>query len=75
MSNPFFLNHGPFDILDILKLIGISDKKDYSQNQVFDIKDLVTATNKDITFFHTNKYKDIAKNTSLSQIIPKHLFV
>jgi len=66
MSNPFFLNHGPIDILDILKIIGISYKKNYSQNQVFDIKDLVTATNKDITFYHSKKYKDIAKNTKAS---------
>ena len=66
MSNPFFLNHGPFDILDLLKIIGISDKKNYSQKKVFDIKDLVTASNKDITFFHSKKYKDFAKNTKAS---------
>ena len=66
MSNPFFLNHGPFDILDLLKIIGINDKKNYSQNKVFDIKDLLTASNKDITFFHSKKYKDFAKNTKAS---------
>ncbi len=66
MSNPFFLNHGPFDILDLLKIIGISDKKNYSQKKVFDIKDLVNASNKDITFFHSKKYKDFAKNTKAS---------
>ena len=66
MSNPFFLNHGPINILDIFKILDINENKNYSQNQIFDIKDLVTATNKDITFFHSKKYKEMAKNTKAS---------
>ena len=66
MINPFFLNHGPIDIFDILKILDINDNKNYPQNKVYDIKDLATATNKDITFFHSKKYKEIAKNTKAS---------
>ena len=66
MVNPFFENNGPFKILDILNTLNIKDSNfDKSQN-VVDIKDLLSSKSGDITFFHSKKYKDIAKDTKAS---------
>ena len=63
MSNPFFKNHGPYKISKILNFLRIK-KSDLNKNfEIHDIKDLMTSTNKDITFFHSKKYKDIARKT------------
>ena len=66
MSNPFFKNYGPFLVSDILKLINF--KTDYIKKDVElkDIKDLYSSNNSDITFFHSKKYLEIAKNTKAS---------
>ena len=74
MSNPFFKNNGPIKIHDILKLLNIS-RDDFINNQeVLDVKDLLNTLNGDITFFHSNKYKDIAKNTKASFCITSEHF-
>ncbi len=66
MSNPFFSNHGPFKIYDILKILNLeSDEMSFNEN-VNDIKDLITSNPNDITFFHSKKYKDLANNTKAS---------
>ena len=62
MSNPFFKNQGPYNILEILDLLNINSKSFQKQN-IFDIKDLLSASNNDLTFFHSKKYKDIASMT------------
>ena len=62
MSNPFFKNQGPFDILEILKLLDIN-LINFQQQKVFDIKDLSSSSNSDLTFFHSKKYKDLANMT------------
>ena len=70
MINPFFKNHGPFSIIEILKCLDIkhidirTNKED-----ICDIKDLYTSTKKNITFFHSKKYKDIANKTEASYCI------
>ena len=68
MSNPFFKNHGPFSIIEIIKLLKINlqvtDKKEVS-----DISDLLNANENDITFFHSKKYKDLANKTKASYCI------
>jgi UDP-3-O-[3-hydroxymyristoyl] glucosamine N-acyltransferase len=66
MINPFFKNNGPFDISNILQLINLDDLKTVNDQKINDIKDLFTAENNDITFFHSKKYKDFAKNTKAS---------
>jgi UDP-3-O-[3-hydroxymyristoyl] glucosamine N-acyltransferase len=66
MINPFFKNNGPFKISDILHLINLVDPKNVNDQKITDIKDLFTSENNDITFFHSKKYKDIAKNTKAS---------
>ena len=51
MLNPFFNNNGPFNILEILKILKIELK--ITENQrVKDIKDLFSAEKDCITFFH-----------------------
>ena len=66
MVNPFFKNNGPFKILDILKILKIKDINSDKNQKVTDVKDLFTSKSGDITFFHSKKYKDIAKDTKAS---------
>ena len=65
MFNPFFANSGPFNILEILKILKIELK--IEKNQIVkDIKDLFSAEKDCITFFHSKKYNEIAKKTKAS---------
>ena len=64
MSNPFFKNQGPFLISEILKSLNIKDNSVRLNCEIKDIKDLHTASESDITFFHSKKYKEVAKNTN-----------
>ena len=66
MPNIFFKNHGPFKILDILKFLNVSHFNNIDNDDINDIKDLFAAEKNDLTFFHSNKYKNIAKNTKAS---------
>ena len=63
MKNPFFVNKGPKEIADILAKINIQNKSKYSGIKISDIKDLVNASDKDITFFHSKKYELAASKT------------
>jgi len=66
MVNPFFKNNGPFKISYILRLLNLT-KYDIDESLgVTDIKDLYTSNINEITFFHSKKYKDIAKSTKAS---------
>ena len=80
MINPFFKNRGPIKINEILNSANITNKFDYTDTKVFDVKDLILASNNDITFFHSKNYEDVASNTKaaycittkqLSNILPK----
>ena len=63
MNNPFFKNHGPFKVSEILNFLGINNH-DFNKNfEIQNIKDLMTSTKNDITFFHSKKYKNIARKT------------
>jgi UDP-3-O-[3-hydroxymyristoyl] glucosamine N-acyltransferase len=66
MANPFFRNCGPFNILDILKMLDLNFDSTYEDQNISDIKDLYSSESNDISFFHSKKYKDIAKNTKAS---------
>ena len=81
MINPFFKNKGPFKIDDLLKFSDVNNKENFKKTKIFDIKDLVTATNNDISFFHSKKYETIANKTkasfclttsNLAHILPKN---
>ena len=72
MSNPFFLNKGPINLFEILKILKIKSvkKSDFNFN---DIKNLSTADQNSITFFHSKKYKEAAKNTKASYCLTSNL--
>ena len=63
MINPFFKNKGPFKIEKLLDLSEINNEENFNNDKIFDIKDLLTATKKDITFFHSKKYELLASKT------------
>ena len=80
MINPFFKNIGPFSIKKLLNNTGFENIKYIKNNKVYNITDLVSATNKDLTFFHSKKYSSLARETkasfcvtlkNLSQFLPK----
>jgi len=66
MTNPFFKNNGPFKISDILQLLDLDDFNIDNDQKIIDIKDLFTSKKNEITFFHSKKYKNVAKNTKAS---------
>ena len=66
MSNPFFKNHGPFKLSEITNSLDINIDNSFNEKEIYDIKDLVSSTKNDITFFHSKKYKDAAKKTKAS---------
>ena len=68
MINPFFKNHGPFNILEIIKLLEINSQISHKE-EVKDISDLINANVNDITFFHSKKYRDLANKTKASYCI------
>ncbi len=63
MHNPFFKNKGPFKIDKLLKLSGLKNIDNFKNTKVQDIKDLLTSDSKDITFFHSKKYLNLASKT------------
>ena len=66
MSNPFYKNKGPFNVLEILKFLDLELNITNKDHKIKDIKDLLSSEKEDITFFHSKKYKDIAKKTRAS---------
>ena len=66
MFNPFFSNQGPFKIRDIIELLSASSSTNNLDAEVIDIKNLSSANKSCITFFHSKKYKTLAKNTKAS---------
>ena len=81
MKNLFFKNNGPFEINKLLVQSNIVNEKKFKNFDVTDIKDLSTATNTEITFFHSKKYEYLASKTkalfcittnNLSKILPNN---
>ena len=66
MPNPFFKNYGPYKISEIIKSLNINTAERYKDKVIHDIKDLTSSEDNDITFFHSKKYKDVAKRTKAS---------
>ena len=66
MINPFFKNKGPINIKNLLRSVDLDYQEIYKEIQVFDIKDLISAKNGDITFFHSKKYEIFASKTEAS---------
>ena len=63
MQNPFFKNSGPFKIEKLLKLSGIKNIEKFTKDKIYDVKDLSSASPKDLTFFHSKKYSSVASST------------
>ncbi len=78
MNNPFFKNHGPFKLSDIIssEITHSSLSIDLINNKelLYDVKNLEDANSKDITFFHSIKYKDLAIKTKAYACITKKEF-
>jgi UDP-3-O-[3-hydroxymyristoyl] glucosamine N-acyltransferase len=66
MNNPFFINNGPFKLLDILGELNLNSKKIDQDIIINNINDLQNSQLNEITFFHSKKYKEAAKNTKAS---------
>jgi UDP-3-O-[3-hydroxymyristoyl] glucosamine N-acyltransferase len=66
MINPFFKKKGPFTIGKLLELSKIKNFCRNEKTKIFDIKDLILATKKDITFLHSKKYEVFASKTKAS---------
>ena len=69
MTNLFFKNNGPLSIKDVYKILKIEIYNDIKKIKIFDITDLSSASNKDITFLHSNKYKSLASTTKAAACI------
>ena len=69
MQNSFFKNNGPFKISEILNILNLNYDDNYIDQDITDIKDLFSSKLNEITFFHSKKYKDIAKSTKASYCI------
>ncbi len=72
MFNPFFKNHGPFKISELISLIDCKEKINIDK-EITDINDLNSANNSELTFFHSKKYKDIARKTKASYCLTTEL--
>ena len=66
MNNPFFQNRGPLTIGKIYNSIKVENNLKNLDIEIFDIKDLVTASTNEITFFHSKKYESVASTTKAS---------
>ena len=63
-KNHFFSNKGPFKLSHLTNISS-------DDILIYDIKSLNEATDKDITFFHSIKYKEFAKSTKAAACITK----
>ena len=68
MSNPFFNNTGPHDINFLLETINLKNQK-FLNEKIIDIKDLYSSKTGELSFLHSNKYKDLAAVTKASYCI------
>ena len=69
MINPFFKNAGPFNIEKLLDKSGIENKENFKKDKIYNVSDLMTATNKDLTFFHSKNYSDLASKTKAAYCV------
>ena len=62
-KNSFFENKGPVSLKLIFDICNLTSNINDKKIKVYDINNLDLSTNKDITFFHSVKYKDQAEQT------------
>ena len=68
MSNPFFKNHGPLKISEIFDVNKLK-LDEIKNNQVNDVKDLISAKENDLTFFHSKNYSKLASQTKATYCV------
>ncbi len=80
MLNPFFKNTGPFNVDKLLDKVAIENTQKFGKDKIYNVSDLLNATSKDLTFFHSKNYSHLASKTkasycvtleSLSNFLPK----
>ena len=69
MLNPFFKNVGPIKIHILLNKSGIKNNFNFKNDKIYDVKDLSSATSKDLTFFHSKNYSSLASSTKASYCV------
>ena len=69
MINPFFKNYGPLNLKDIYRILDIKNDNVDKKIKIFDITDLSSASAKDISFLHSNKYMSQASVTKAAACI------
>ena len=67
INNKFFKRSENIYLSDIYKALG--KKKLKNDTKIFDIKDLITASNKDISFFNNLKYLNLLKKSKVIYVI------
>ena len=72
MNNLFFKNVGPLNIEKLLSKLDIENKENYKKDKIYNVSDLINATDKDLTFFHSKKYSELASKTKASYCITLH---
>ena len=68
-TNPFFKKRKKNYLSEILKILNIKNNNKYKNILINDIKNLDQALNKDVTFFHSIKYKLLLNSTKSKFII------
>ena len=69
MLNPFFKNNGPFNIEKLLKNVDIDNNENFTKDRIYNVTDLISASNKDLTFFHSKNYSELAAKTKASYCV------
>ena len=69
MLNPFFKNVGPFNIEKLLNKTNIENKENFKKDKIYNVSDLAFATDKDLTFFHSKNYSELASKTKASYCV------
>ena len=69
MKNPFFKNVGPLNIDKLLAETDVENKDNFKKDKIYDVADLVNATNRDLTFFHSKNYSALALKTKASYCV------
>ena len=69
MVNPFFKNVGPFKIEKLLLKTDIKNTENFKNDKVYNVSDLINATNKDLSFFHSKNYSSFASKTNASYCV------
>ena len=79
MLNPFFENVGPFSVDKLLSKTNIENIEHFKKDKIYNVSDLISASSRDLTFFHSKNYSSLALKTkasycvtleSLSQFLP-----